>query len=338
MAKRYALTAVVALAISATSTSQTLDNAGTSPIVGDVVDYHNVSYEAPTAPGTGQTWDRSSLTATTPSTTTYVTPASTGHAASFPGANLAASSGQGSYSFFNMSSAGFDLLGAYEPSGPVTIPYQNSERIISYPCSYGTTWTDPFSSNYTTGGFPTVRSGSITGDADATGTLIMPYGTVNNVIRIHTHEVFSDENDFYTIEYNYHNYYYFTPGIRAPIYATYDLVTTINGAPPQTSQMAIWTTSDAIGMADLVRNDIGIDIFPNPASDDVTVIFSSTGNSMQLELIESTGRLVRNETLAATALGIGRSTLSIDDLAPGAYLLRIISSDGEQGTRRLIVQ
>lgn len=337
MKKHYAYVTALAMTIASISDAQTLTEASNAPVAGDVLNYHGAPYAAPTAPGTGQTWDLSSLQSSQSTTVTYVTPASTGHAATFPNANLAANDGQGGYQFYVTSAAGFEVAGAYSSNGPVAIPYQNPERIISYPCSYGTTWTDPFSSNYTSGGVATVRSGSITGHADATGTLIMPYGMVSNVIRIHTNEVYSDVNEFFTIEYDFNNYYYFTPGVHAPLYVTYDMVTTVNGFP-QTSQMASWTTDNSTGMSEALANAIGIDVFPNPASDQMAVIYSSNGSTTTMQVIDATGRTVRSEDLGAVAIGIARADISVADLAPGAYLLRIIASNGEQGTKRLVIQ
>jgi hypothetical protein len=80
-----------------------------------------------------------------------------------------------------------------------------------------------------------------------------------------------------------------------------------------------------------------VDLFPNPASGQVAVVYSSEGGSLRLELIDGTGRLVRSEGVAS-AMGIARHDLDISGMPAGLYQVRIVANNGDMGIQRLVVQ
>jgi Secretion system C-terminal sorting domain len=92
--------------------------------------------------GANQTWDMTMLVATSLDTLTYVTPASTGYAASFPTANLAIqqSSLNNGAGFLDVSSGGMDLqgfVGDLLGTGTPIVAYQTpSLRVSQFPFAY----------------------------------------------------------------------------------------------------------------------------------------------------------------------------------------------------------
>ena len=317
--------------------AQTLNNGNTSAVVGETFTMHEANYMPPGPAGASQTWNFASLNTGAAQALGYVTPASTGHSSGVPGANLAADVGSDNSAFDQTSANGWDLLGVYSSTGTVTMFYSNSERTLSYPLSYNDTWSDTFASNFTSNGFPVARAGSCNGIADGYGTLVMPYGTVTNVLRVKFDEDYSDDiGGFGTVDYDFTSYSWIKPGTHNPLLVINDNVTTSFGSPT-TTQIARWLQGGPIGIDEALRNAIGIDIFPNPATDAVSVVFSSEGGSLQLEIIDNTGRLVRSEGLNAT-LGIGRHDLDVIALPAGLYMVRITAPNGQQGTQRLVVQ
>ena len=338
MDAHYFLTLSTLLASSAIANGQTLNNGSSSPTVGETFTQYQDGYMAPGTTGTGQIWDFSSLSQGTIMTSTYVTPASTGLAATFPGANLASDDGAGNYGYYATSSGGFDIVGVYAGSVSVSIPYQNPERILTYPCSYGTSWNDNLGSNFSSLGTPVTRTGSITGIADGAGTLIMPFGTVTNVLRVKTIEDFSDDVDgLYTVDYLFTNYLFYKPGIHLPILSVYDQITTTAGSP-STNQLIVWLDGASIGIAETPANTIGIDLFPNPASGSTSLVFSSEGGGLQLEVLDAQGRAVRTEQLNDMAIGIERHDMDLGALPAGIYQVRLLAANGQQGVRRLVIE
>jgi hypothetical protein len=68
------------------------------------------------------------------------------------------------------------------------------------------------------------------------------------------------------------------------------------------------------------------------------VTFSSTGGTLTLEVLDQTGRMVRTALLTGQAMGIGQHTIDVSGMPAGMYMLRITDANGEQGTKRLVVE
>lgn len=309
-------------------------------VVGDVLQTNNAGYMAPGAAGANQTWNFASVGTSSTSTQTMVAPSGTPYGSSFSTATVSTISpdAPGSYGYYNNNASGIFLLGTYSASSNVLLVYQNSEQILDLPCSYNTTWTDPFSSNFTTQGYPTARAGTITGIADGYGTLIMPFGTVTNVLRVKTVEDFSDViTGLYSVDYLFTNYFYYKPGVHFPLVSVFNQTIIIDGQTT-TQQSMNWMANSSIGINEAMQNEIGIELFPNPASTYTTVVFNGTGKAMQMELVDATGRVARSENILGNSPGIQQHTLDLAGMTAGIYHLRISSEDGQQGVKRLIVQ
>ncbi|MFZ1332678.1 MAG: T9SS type A sorting domain-containing protein [Flavobacteriales bacterium] len=317
--------------------SQTLTNTTNNPTVGETWTQNSYTYLSEGAAGASQTWNFSAAGTNSTFSQQFVTPASTPYVSNFPNANIATMNG-GDYSYMKVDATGWEIHGVHGGSQGITIVYQDPEKILALPCSYNTTWTDNLAATFTSGGIPATRAGSISGVADGYGTLIMPYGTVSNVLRVKTIEDYSDDLDGnYEIDYLFTNYYYYKPGVHFALASVYDQDITIFGNTSTTLSM-VWAPGTAIGMDELLRNSIGIDLYPNPTSAQTKVVFSGTAGEMQLELLDGTGRVVLAENLMGTSLGIMQHDLDVSGMPSGIYMLRITAEDGQQGVKRLVVQ
>lgn len=166
----------------------------------------NIGYVAPyavasaaTAPltpigtmGANVTWDASGLIkdAGIPLVSySVLTPVGTMYAADYPAANwyftdpaLVALVG---HTYYNLSSDSFVLWGAHVTGSPYEI-YDNPEMELTFPFSYNQTINNSYSkTNYNAGGgISSIQNGDVTLTYDGYGTLILPNGTYNNVVRI----------------------------------------------------------------------------------------------------------------------------------------------------------
>jgi hypothetical protein len=82
---------------------------------------------------------------------------------------------------------------------------------------------------------------------------------------------------------------------------------------------------------DEVLADLGIDIFPNPAKDYLT-IRSDLGKELNLELMNAFGQTVKSEVLENAS-----NTLNISELTSGIYFVKI-SVDGQVGVQKLVIE
>lgn len=341
MIGRYAFLIALSAATAHIAAGQTLDNGSCTPVPGETLTVNRGAYVGPGPSGMAQTWNHASLTATATNEVEYVTPASTGFGGSFPGSTVAQvePTQVGTYAYYMGSANGFHQLGIHQSSTSSTLFYQNSEKVIPYPCSYGTTWTDDFSCSTTLSGVPVMRSGTVSGTADAFGNLVMPYGTISNVLRLHVTEDYMDDlEDLYQIEYDSEMYMYYKPGVHLPILNITIFTASVDGFP-SSNQYTQWISAeDATSVAELLNNTIGIDVFPNPAQDNIDLVFSSEGGAIQMDVLDVNGRIVLSEGTTNAVMGLDRRSLDIISLPAGIYHVRILAANGQQGVRRFVKQ
>ena len=81
--------------------------------------------------------------------------------------------------------------------------------------------------------------------------------------------------------------------------------------------------------------EIGATVYPNPATDQLSVVGlpSDPGTFVNIDLLDAQGRVLRNWLVAD-----GRHRLDIDELgvAPGGYLIRIVTNDRSQTVRVIV--
>lgn len=323
------------LIASAPAFAQTLDQGNIAPVLGDQYTLHLAQYLPPGNSGSGQTWNFAGITSLTTGDVIYVSVASTPNGSNYPQATLAAMQ-SGYADYFKLTSAGLEMVGAELPG--VTFHFGDPEMYLQYPSSMGTTWSDTWTATYIINDTIVNRSGTVTGNVDGTGTLVMPYGTVSNVVRVKVVENYSDAAQGITVAtFVSTNYYYYKPGIHSPLVQTSRLITTSHGTP-STSQHAKWLDGSQVGIQELLQNAIGVDLYPNPASNSSTMVFSSSnGGSHSVDVLDANGRVVRHEDLMVQP-GIYRQDLDLQGLPSGHYMVRITAKDGSQGMQRLVVQ
>lgn len=306
------------LVLSATlsATAQTLTGPTNNMVPGDVCILHHGSGTPPGAAGSIN-WNYFSLSSSgAPEAQLFEPPSTSSFASLFPSATVRVQN-----TFMRGDATGLYILGYGDPDGSMV--YTDTERQFAFPCSYQTTWTDTFSGSTGTG---TSENGSLSGTADGTGTLVLPYGSFSNVLRVHiTSSIeFVFDGGGFTAESD--DYYYFKPGVRFPL-----LIASADG------ESITWLDQGSVGVEDLLAQAIGVDVFPNPATGAVNVLYSATGGRLQMDLVSASGSVVLQRSLNAGS-GIQKQPIDLEGLAPGLYTVRISDAQGGQGMRRLLVQ
>jgi hypothetical protein len=334
--KKYYATVALGLGAMATTMAQTLTDQSNSIQVGDVFTVHVAPYLSPGSGGADVTWDFSGLAQGTILTYSHVDPAVTGYAASFPASNVAQQLSSGEILFVQTDGSGMQQWG--EVINSEVHVYTDAERIMSYPCSYGTAWADEFTGTYTVSGMQWVRTGAISATVDGYGSLVMPYGTLDNVLRIHAVQTIQDEFDGGSQQTLFNIDYFYRVGVRFPVVTVIDgLVTTDLGSFPV--QSLSWIDEGTVGMADALQQSIGVQLFPNPAHAQVNVVFTSDGSTATtMQVIDASGRTVYQRGLGQRMAGIQLETIDVGAFAPGVYSLCITDGKGGRGVQRLVVE
>lgn len=323
------------------SAAQSLDQSNLTPPLTTPFAVYFVDYQAPGPAGTGLTWDFANLPDTSTASTSFSTAAGNPSASSYPGANMVEDLGDGFSDFYSYTAAGIDYHGMANPSYGMLMVYQDPQRQMTFPCALGTTWQDAYGGPWTSStGVPVHSYGSVSGVADATGTLIMPYGTVDNVLRVTT--TWHDSDAF--LGHGYINYTmeiqdYYKPGIPKPLLSFRNQTgggTAVS--QPMDFSMGSWLSASSMAVQEAMGNTIGINLLPNPAHSTASVLFSSTGSPMQLSLLDATGRMVRNISLARQPQGISHHEMDLSGLSPGLYTVQLTAANGQRGMRKLVVE
>lgn len=83
--------------------------------------------------------------------------------------------------------------------------------------------------------------------------------------------------------------------------------------------------------------EASIQLYPNPAQDNLTLDFSHhTSELMQIQVLSSDGKVVKTLGNMRAHAGSNRCQFQVQDLSPGMYFIRLSSAQGEQSSIRFI--
>ncbi len=306
------------------------------PLVGDVWTYVSCGTLPLEGTGTDQVWDASSAISNgAPQGVECVDPENTTAGADFPDADLALLY-EGSTIYMRVEEDGMYVIGSYIPSFPITSFYTDPLQQVVFPSSFGTTWTDDYAGSYTFDGDAVDQTGQFTATISGTGDLILPWGSVDDVLRMDITETYTEEGLGNTFVMQRTLSEFYRPGVRTYLARLYSTTTELNGVPGASGQGFIYVDENVFaGVAAHRKQAIGMTVSPNPASTHATVMFVAT-DPIQLSLIDASGRVVYEQSVNGPS-GLCTATVDLEDLHPGIYTLRVLDRKGGSGTTRLVV-
>lgn len=263
----------------------------------------------PGSGGANQTWDFSALTMIPAGNASIVDPTTTPNTATYPNATMAykidftVPTPHTEYNYYLESSGKWELL-ASEIGGTDPDDYTPNYRTeLEFPLNYNDVISDMFQT--TDMGSP----GPLTRTYDGYGTLITPFGTYTNAVRI----AYSFDGGTTT------NYQWIIPN---PVIMVFSYSTEEN--------MAIAIGASAItGVNEMVANNITL--FPTLVTNGFTVL-SNTQNVARVNLIDATGRVIRQFENPVNGI------LDLSNITPGMYFARVESNDGAANAVKISVQ
>lgn len=312
----------------------TLGSGSATPTPGEQITYANGDYALPGAAGANLTWDHSSITNNASNIQNWVTPASTGLSAAYPNATVALDATGSDYLFYTGSATGFEQDGF--SVGGFTGTCSDRLTMLAYPSSYSSTFADNMQCSITDGNTTWARTATITGEADGYGTVILPWGTVNNVLRVHTVQHMIDNQYTPASEYDYDSYSWYKPGTHGPVLNIDKTSVNFFGILINDSSATVIDAA-SVGLAEALRHDIGVDVYPNPATDRVEVVYGVAGGQvMTMDVLDLTGKVVLTIGRRTQVAGVQREVLDLSDLSAGAYLVRVTDANGATGMKRVV--
>lgn len=281
--------------------------------------------------GMNQTWDLSNLDdATTQEYNYNFVPASgLNYANLFPNCSVGISNpnGQTGELYYETSSSGIRNAGAYVSGSDV---YEHTEgmHLLKFPLTYNTIYTDSIKGGTALvvgGSLELERKGTSTLTGDGYGDLILPYGTVHNVLRVKIERSYDDGamgTSFFTTTET--SYYYYTDYNNNYIAATNHVE--ILGTPLySTLSYQTQASFSNLSTEDFTSNNV-VSLYPNPAKDQITI--SNFTEESMVSIFDIRGNNIKT---------VSQSTVDISDLTSGYYMVHITNSSGTE-VEKLIVQ
>ena len=319
----YFLFIFVAVCLTNQADAQTLTVDNITPHIGD----HFITHKSLPVPfgesGQDVTWDLSGLVALDTNELSYETPANHPKATLFPDATVVGINGDAG-EFLDISSFAWQRLGISAPSFAFEVNYSNDPEVfLTFPFFFNKTFNNNFSGTITSGGITSPRTGTITVTGDGTGTLIMPYGQFDNVLRVKVLEVTTDSVSGIPVTVETLTYSWFQEGIHASIASV--IQTTID--TNVTSASYFLDESIILSNKDLVKWDSPIILYPNPSLDHVTIDFQLDKPSrIQWQITTMSGKHVFPATSTFRQAGPQSLGIDIASLPSGKYILQLIGN------------
>jgi len=309
----------------------TLTQASNAPVAGTQFTFHYGPHVAPGGGGAQQTWDLSTLGTDSTVQAAIVQASATPNGSLFPSATVAEVNPTVTV-YYGV--AGDGVYNAGSDDGSTAIVNAQMGRYLPYPCTFGTTWSGPESATFTADGMDVFRSGTVVGEADGYGTVVMPWGTVSNVLRVHWTSTLRDSTTLFAIDYTYDAYVYYVVGQSYPLAELVTAEVTLFGGTT-TTQFSRWLAEISTGLDAPAVEATVLQVAPNPAEEAVRLSLpASFQGDVTVELVDAAGRTVRREQLLRPA---GPAVhMALGTLTEGCYLVRAVDGEGHQATGRFI--
>ena len=212
------------------------------------------------------------------------------------------------------------------------IKYSNGKDLLRFPFTYGSSYIDTFAANTINvapdNQFTHYYYGTETVTCDGYGTLILPNGTTDNVLRIHRIEVTTDSAVYEavgtTIKTILHSYMWFSTTQRIELMDLYTSVVDGDSTRPMynvfyNKQIPTTTAVKNVNKAN------ALSIYPNPTNGIVNIQYSNAnGNSIRISIADVTGR----EVSVIDGTNSGQVQYNTSNLQPGLYFVRLQSDNG----------
>ena len=330
MTSRYTLTLSILLSGAVASAQPVLTTANQVPVVGQTVALKtaaNFTWNGPSGANVDiNYWDL--FPSAIGNRNFYYAAATSG----FPSASLASTDGGSDTTFWSLTSDGLTVVGM---RGTVegALTYTDPVVELKLPLSFGQSWTDAGTANYTAFGFPVTRLVSLTGAADGHGTLTLPNVTNMEVLRVKVRRRVTDNSALAVVTRIANITYYFSAASAHPV---------LKLTEDSTSTGMAWTVARAVeyigdaalvGLDELDASDVEFTAYPNPASDRIMLDFVEGQRPSQVELIDVQGRVIRTEGVTSRV-----HAMNLVGIAPGNYTIRTSSNGAVLGMRSVVVQ
>lgn len=281
--------------------------------------------------GANVTWDFSDLNELEEQAFDFVNPDDTPFGYRYPDATICGIGWMNSYSYYNVGASNLSSIGhaividLIEPTDTSFSDFEDPESIIDLPWNYQDSFSDSFEGENIALGFTIGFTGTADVEVDGHGTLILPNGTYNNVLRVHLSR--EQQHDGFTPDQTKEQYFWVSEDFKFWLL----LMETLDDGFNTSHQ--IWYSKDPIPVSSGVEESFAqtMQIYPVPVREQQLTI-SLESPARQIFISDLEGRRLRE----ISSLQSKTQSIEIKE-APGMYLLSVMTDQGLI-TKRIIIQ
>ena len=288
--------------------------------------------------GGGLTWDYSGATQSDTVDLESYSPSINANASYFPNADVLIKlvGNTTAVDFFEANASHWAWAGN-SGFGDNVLVFNDVEEFLRFPMSFGTNYTDTFSAhelNTVTGDTVGTRTGTLSVDANTYGTLILPYGTFNDVLRVSYEEDFTDlDSSGITTTLNSEFYFYYVEGYHQPIMMRYEFF--FLGVLVQYSRML---SAQTVAAHEPLLDQTSFFMYPNPTSEQVNLRYvMENAGEVSLRVVDLQGKVVHAENHGKQTTGPHELSVDLNAVPAGLYMLQLQAGESK-AIRRLQVQ
>ncbi len=266
-----------------------------------------------TQSGANQVWDFSSATGTSVEFN-YVLLSNSSLPSTYPLTDVVETS-SGTENYFSKSTSDYSLEGQYLP-GIAKIIYTDKREFLKFPISYNDVFEETFSGTIENLTYNQTfdRAGTIEIKADGYGDLILPYATVDNVLRVRS--VYDYSDTFYGSEmFTYSDTIYTWYNLDVNSQIASKSVGYLNGGLYISGATYMEESSLVTGFEEFNNDEKLISVYPNPANDYISI--SNANKVLSINIHDIKGVLVKSINGESAS-----KQINISDLSSGLYLIK----------------
>ena len=279
----------------------------------------------------------------------YVDPATTPEGQSFPGSNICLAQGTfGIYGYLSIDDDKFENYGSSFLTSQTI--YSDPETELVFPMGYEDSFTDDYAYSASLFGVTTYGTGTVSGEIDGYGTVILPNGTFDDAVRVKIVDEGVDSTDLglgivEKLVTTTTTYFWYSSAHTGPLcYREYTegiQVAIVEALPNDTiaidpdSSFAFDPTATTSSATFLQEDAFELKASPNPFMSQLDLTFTAErAGELHFELHNNLGQVVISRSINAVQ-GQNSINLVTGSLAPGTYIA-VLAGDNEGSVKRLL--
>ena len=203
----------------------------------------------------------------------------------------------------------------------ILIDYHNPQTIMEYPFTYMQSFTDSFAGSFQYQGIDIVNYGTMVVTADAYGDLILPYGTIENVMRLKYETSGSEDYEISGMPHQNQ----FTQTTYAWYSEESSLVPLLNITfleSDASTQTTVTYLAQSVGLNEVLAEHIDYTIYPNPATEFTNIEFTLRHKEeVEINLYSLLGAKIKTLEKDVFMAGKHSRKISLEELNPGTYFI-----------------